>query len=182
MKQYWNRWIILSTFILSLAWSSSASAYFYPNWDDFYHNGYSYVRSHMLWLTLGPFQKSDPGYEHDLNIYPTYYSSCSSWTNLPDSYDDCSTAGIQDGTYHAFSFGTYDAKEIDTYRWYLGSWSFSGGRGAAETPIELYGQETWHDFCPLDFPWCMNGVQSSPRLVWGRLVRGIPDYIYWIAP
>ena len=179
MRQYWNQWIILGTVPLSLAWSAPASATFYPNHGDFYHNGYSYMNSHMLWREYGPFLNSDPGYEHDLNIYPTFYSSCTSWTNLPDRYDDCSTAGVLDGTYHAFSFGSYDAKKIRTYRWYLGTWSFSGGSGASSTPIKLFGQETAHLICPFDLPWCMDGVRtvSDPEdnavpFVWGTLVKG----------
>lgn len=184
MRHYLNWWIILGTFILSLAWGAPASATYYPNHGDFYHNGYSYMSSCMLWLENGPFLNDDPGYEHDLNIYPTFYSSCSTWSNLPDWYDDCSTAGIADGTYHAFSFGSYDAKKIDTNHWYFGSWSFSGGSGASSTPIKLFGQETKHQWCPFDYPWCMNGVRTptdsngnAVPFVWGTLVRGVSQYV-----
>ena len=166
-----NRWILLLTFTLSLTWGNSSLAYFYPDEGDLFYNGYSYVNSFMKWQQVGPFQSSNPRYEHDLNIYPTYFSSCTSWTTLPEGYDDCSTAGILDGTYHAFSFGTYDAKEIEADEWEFGAWYFSGGSGAAETPVRLFGQETRHAICPWDRPGCMDGVRSSSQLAWGHFRR-----------
>ena len=176
--QHWNRWIFLLTLTLMLTWSRTAPAYFYPDEGDLFYNGASHVNSFMKWQAVGPFQVSNPGYEHDLNIYPNYFSSCSSWTTLPDGYDDCSTAGIADGTFHAFSFGSYDAKKIDRNDWYFGAWNFSGGANAPETPVRLFGQETRHLWCPFDYPWCMDGVRSSSALVWGHFRRR-PAFVEW---
>lgn len=69
-------------------------------------------------------------------------------------------------------------RKLEAYQWEFGAWYFSGGSGATETPMRLFGQETRHALCPWDRPGCMDGVQSSPRLVWGHFRRR-PAYARW---
>ena len=52
-------------------------------------------------------------YEHDFNVYSTsVYEYRTSYTTLPDGYDDCPTAGVSDTGYMGFGFGSFDASKI----------------------------------------------------------------------
>lgn len=73
----------------------SYAAYF-PDEGDFYYNGFTFVDSNLRWTSVGPFSVSDPGYEHDFLAYSSYFTSCTTWNNLPAGYDDCVTAGVSD--------------------------------------------------------------------------------------
>ena len=131
--------VVSAFFIISHPFQSYGL--FYPDDGDLYHNGAFYADSYMKWSSPGPWEVDDPGYEHDLILEETFYDSCTAWTNLPDDYDDCLTAGIQDAPgFTAFSFGTYDAKKIVAKKWYWGYWCFSGGEGTASS-VKLSGQK-----------------------------------------
>ncbi len=173
---------IVALISLVIAFPGHGWAHFYPNDGNLYYNGYRFADSCMKWSNPGdpgPWSVSNPGYEHDLILLDTYVDDCTTWTNLPDGYDDCPTAGIQDTPpYTAFSFGSFDAEQIQPNTWYYGSWSFSGGTGPYTT-VSLKGQEVHHEFCPFDLVGCMNGVQSSPPLVSGLFIWGLPGLANW---
>lgn len=134
----------------------------------------------MSWGSPGPWSSGQPGYEHDLSLNETYFNSCTSYSGLPNGYDDCPTAGVADpaGT-KIFSFGSFDADQIQANASYWGYWQFSGGSGAS-TPYGLYGQEVWHWFCFFDSIWCMNGVPGKTQLLRsGTLNFGQAFTAYW---
>ncbi|MGQ0678247.1 MAG: transposase [Actinomycetota bacterium] len=115
----------------------------------------------------------DNGYEHDLALSKEYFEDCTTWTDLPNAYDDCPTAGVSEvnGKIWVFSFGTYHANHIRRNHWYYGSWDFSGGFSSSSA-YSLIGQEVWKQFCPWDSIWCMGSTRSNSlkggTMNWGK--------------
>ena len=68
---------------------------------------------------------------------------CTTWSDLPNPYDDCHTAGLFETRGKiVLSMGTYKANLIEAGRDYYGYWSFNNQRGAdSTTEVNLYGQE-----------------------------------------
>ena len=72
---------------------------------------------------------------------------CTTWSDLPNPYDDCHTAGLFETRGKiVLSLGTYKANLIEAGRDYYGYWSFNNQRGAVsttevKTKVNLYGQE-----------------------------------------
>ena len=158
--------------VLLLLVSSVALAEYYPNSGSLYYDGFYYASSDIVWSDGWPWYSEYNGYEHDFAIRPNYLSSCTSWTTLPNGYDDCPTASAEGGGFWAFAFGSYYGRDIVANQWYFGVWNFSNDGPDPSTPFFLSGQEVWHQFCPWDSPWCMNGIQSagllSGQLNWGQ--------------
>lgn len=151
-----------------------ASQNYYPVTGHLYYDGQSYAESVMTFGSfVGPWSTSQPGYEHDLSVNDSYFNSCTSFTSLPNGYDDCPTAGFGDPPgKKVFSFGSFDAERIQPNTSYWGYWQFSGGSGTS-TPYDLYGQEVYKQFCPWDGIECLGGVPDHQRyLRGGTLTRG----------
>ena len=174
--------IVVTTTILAIAPPTHGQTY-YPDVGDFYYNGYNnYADSYICWTFPGgwsPLAMGDPGYEHDLTAQSNYFNACTSWTDLPNGYDDCPTAGYTepDPNLWTFSFGSFHAKNIKSLTWYYGYWIFSGG-SASSTSFQLNGQEVYHQICPLDDIWCMGSIRSQPLLS-GWLYWGWWYYNWW---
>ena len=168
--------ILVAVLLLAFA-SPGYSQTFYPDAGDLYYDGSFCFDSYFGWSNPGGWLTADPGYEHDLLLWPDYFTACTSWTTLPDGYDDCPTAGILDFDMWAFSFGSYAAKKIQPQTWYYGAWSFSGG-SLSSSKMRLNGQETAHDICPWDSPWCMDGKRSW-NLLDGWVYFGVEAFEEW---
>ncbi len=153
---------ILSLVACALLWHPTASATFYPTTGDLYYNGYYYMNSYFLW-GVPTWSISSPGYEHDLWVHNNNYftSTCTTMTNLPDSYDDCATAGLGDVNGPVFSFGTYDANRITANYYYFGAWSWtSHDTSVSTTGFNLQGQENRNICGVLKSIWCMQATQT----------------------
>lgn len=158
--------------------STPASATYYPSSGHLYYNGFYYAESVMRWSSPGPWSTTQPGYEHDLMVNDNYWTSCTSYSGLPNGYDDCPTAGVGDPSgKRIFSFGAFDADLIVANQSYWGYWEFSGGT-AGSTPYNLYGQEVKHEFCFWDGIWCMGSVQTR-ELRSGTMQWGTSFTHYW---
>ena len=173
---------LMFAFLLFFISASSFSEY-YPSSGGLYYNGAYYMDSYLLWNNTGPWSVDKPGYEHDLHVQdPLFFTStCTTWTNLPDSYDDCPTAGVLDPSGPVFSFGTFDAKKIVANQVYLGAWLFSSHGTATSSGFTLMGQEN-KNFCPFspNSIWCMDSTQTKHLLSgyymnWG----GNPSSLYY---
>ena len=125
-------------------------------------------------------------YEHDLKLDKLWFRSgvCTTWSNLPRSYDDCPTSGFSDPAgKRIVSFGTYKAPAIESGKVYYGSWMLSSLQtfrvtGVQTTTVELHGQEG--AFRPggeyqritcrkvYESPWCVYGLSGKQR-------RLVPD-------
>lgn len=127
--------------------------------------------TNFIFVSPGPFQVTpspfnpmnilnDPGYEHDYAFTAGFYTGCTRVTNLPDSYDDCPTAGILEGDLVAFSFGTYTASAIQAGVVYSGQFGFIDG-GIPVAEFALRGQEVYHGICPADDPFCLEVSRSE---------------------
>ncbi|MHB1161653.1 MAG: hypothetical protein ACYC3V_15200, partial [Chloroflexota bacterium] len=104
----WRNAAALLTALVTLAIPSPALAAYYPDRGDLYYNGGQFAESYFKWTDPGPWQKPDPGYEHDFAFDPGYLSACTSWTDLPYAYDDCPTAGYSEpSNLWTFSFGSF---------------------------------------------------------------------------
>jgi hypothetical protein len=134
----------------------------FPNNGDLAYDGLAYADAYFHWEAIGGFQ--DPsfnGFELDIALGETYFDACTSWTNLPDPYDDCPTAGDMDpeGT-TVFGIGSYCAGCIGAGPVYSGKWYFSGGSAAS-----TYPNVTWAEVarltCTQKSIWCYRTVQSS---------------------
>lgn len=169
---------LLLALVSTVVFPIQAGATYYPNTGWLYYDGQYFAESVMTWWSPGPWSTSQPGYEHDLKTNDTYFASCTSYSGLPNGYDDCPTAGTGDPAgKRIFSFGAFDADRIEANVSYWGYWQFSGG-GASSSPYNLYGQEVKHQFCFWDGIWCMNGVQTR-ELRSGTLTRGQAFTHYW---
>lgn len=170
--------MIFVTIVIFFNASPGVAATFYPDHGDLWYGGCHFVDSHFKWTVPGGWSVSDPGYEHDFAVKPDYYTSCTSWTDLPNGYNDCPTAGWSEpGGFWAFSFGSFHATNIVAGKLYYGSWTFERG-GSPTTAFYLSGQENYHQFCWWDSIWCMNGIRSAP-LTSGQLIFGVPLYRSW---
>ena len=208
---------------------SNLSGSYLPSSGDLYYNGdvvpqarqrrYTFADSVFRWDN--PSWESDDNtgndvcndrhpvtncstYEHDLYLAKNWTRGdiCMTWTDLPNSYDDCATAGVGDrGGKYAFAFGTYEAPAIQRRRDYYGFWTFSTVRGpwtpnANTTTVSLVGQEGYYgtqnvyvlipivnilqriQICPRKTVWCIFGSQHAALIPEGTTtwVRGTASY------
>ncbi|MEX2964421.1 hypothetical protein [Microbulbifer sp. TYP-18] len=157
-------------------------ASYYPSRGDLYYDGRFYMDSYFLWDTSGPWSVSDPGYEHDLNVRDKNFftSTCITATNLPDGYDDCPTAGILDPNGPVFSFGSFDAKKINSGSVYFGAWQFSSHGSATTSPFILMGQENENRCFGIPTIWCMFSTQTKQLITgWNMNWGGYPTVLVW---
>lgn len=153
----------------------------YPHEGDLWYDGSYYADSYFKSHAVGGFQSSNPGMELDVAISNQFFTSCTTWTDLPSPYNDCPTAGVTEpsGSINSYGLGTYDAKAIVAGRQYQGQWSFSGG-SAASTSVNHTWQEVKHTFCWWNDPGCMNGVQggSLKSTTWNFGTSNYVTYYY----
>lgn len=165
--------------------TTNSTAAVRPATGDLYYNGAYYLDSYYGWFSPGPFPGSNPGYEHDLKLQDTYFvGNCSAFSNMPDWYDDCGTAGVSDPPgFKIYGAGSYDANAIPANTSFFTTWSFDPVILFTPGTIELWAQPVEHAFCPFDFPWCMNGAGPSTQLLqngpWLMHANGLPTIIYW---
>ena len=156
--------------------TATPTASYLPNAGDLYYSGGVYADAYMRWDNPS-WVHNDADcvadivdcstYEHDLElewknndgwftvprlgsirISANISPFCTTWSNLPDRYDDCPTAGIlADRDVVELSFGTFKAPDIVVGRVYYGSWIFKNQRRAgSNTSVNLYGQEGEYDY------------------------------------
>ena len=181
-----------------------------PSEGDLYYNGGNFADAFMKWdnpsWTIDPkcpnHSTDCPTYEHDLSISKSWFSPipfrgfglrdyCTTWTDLPNSYDDCPTeiAGHDSGdsANHVLSFGSFQAQNIVAGRNYYGHWLFHHQRGGvgSQAAVSLHGQEGEYDSrlrnkagCPWvqETIWCIFGVKQA-KLSGTTWVRGTSNYI-----
>ena len=119
---------------------------YFPNEGDIEYTGTTVVRYNEIWWdNPGDWSVEKPGYEHDLVARNDYFTSCTSDTTLPEKYDDCPTACVDEssGSYCAFSFGTYNALLIEPAFPYWGRVILTRG-SATSTDFRLNAQEVFH--------------------------------------
>jgi hypothetical protein len=148
--------------IISVAALAHTTPKPYPHEGDLWYDGNYYADSYFKSHAVGGFQSSNPGMELDLAISNQFFTSCTTWSDLPSFYDDCSTAGVTEpnSSTSSYGLGTYNAKAIVAGQQYQAQWRFSGG-SAASTSVNHTWQEVSHTFCWWDSPNCMNGVQGG---------------------
>jgi len=140
---------------------------YYPNSGTLHYDGHLDATATMEW---GNPQWEHPEcifftircatYEHDLKVsrgflapfidistgFPTW---CVTTTDLPNPYDDCPTAGIDDPAgYLVLSFGSWNAHRIERDHSYTGTWHFLGLGDVSNTTAGLYGQEGYNTVLP----------------------------------
>lgn len=169
--------------LVAMLSASTAQAAYYPSTGDLYYDGAFYLDSYFAWESApGPFSVSDPGYEHDLWVHNNQFfnSTCTSFTNMPDGYDDCPTAGVADPNGPVFSFGTFDATALSSST-YMGGWSFSTHMVSAPTSgFSLQGQENENRCFGIPTIWCMFSTQTQNLITgWYMNWGGTPSYIFF---
>jgi hypothetical protein len=178
MNAFTRMLVTIVALLPTLSVTLPAHAAYFPNQGDLRYDGYFFADSYFLWDYPGQWATSDPGYEHDLGIRSYYFEDCTSWTNLPNGYNDCPTAGVSEPSdLWTFSFGSFHARNIGAWTWYYGAWNFSSG-SALSTDFYLNGQENKKQFCWWDSIWCMGAVRTQP-LRSGWLYWGEPYYTTW---
>ncbi len=122
---------------------------------------------------------------------------CTTWSNLPEHYDDCNTAGVNSAeVFIQLSFGTYKAPDIESGLDYYGFWRFKNQRRTGSTTgVKLYGQEgmygrgTWKNYRCLvivaNHNWCVDPVSAEgllPTDIATTWTYGTPNYISYSRP
>jgi hypothetical protein len=117
---FWVLAVVLVASSAALSITSVQAQKPYPNRGDFYYGGTNSVSATFMWEIPGNFQLMDPGYEHNFTADPEFWNFCTSWTNLPHAYDDCTTAGYTENDPTEWSFGVGSYHLIRDYRpWYV---------------------------------------------------------------
>lgn len=170
---------ILTALVISSTTAVSALAQFYPDGGDICYDGVYLADSYFQFIRPDSWLDSNPGYEHDFVVPANFFQNCTSVTNLPDSYDDCNTGGVFDGDQWSFSFGSYDAKQLQAYTIYYGGWRFVKSGGPVTGTFGINSQEVSHQLCPFDNPWCM-GAEQTKRVISGYITwGGYPSCMAW---
>ena len=165
------------TFALFAAWlataaSTPATAQVpkpYPYTGDLYYDGNQYADSYFGWALPGGWRAQTSGWEMDISLGEGYFDACTSWTNLPQPYDDCPTAGTLDPSGRRnFGIGSFDKNQIvgdvNGGGAYRGQWWFCGGSSASTYP-DVAWQEVTTQICSDRYNiWCYEGVQGSRLL------------------
>ena len=111
---------------------------------------------------------------------------CTTWTNLPDPYDDCETAGVTpDEGLVELGFGTYKAPLIQAGRDYYGSWTFRNQHGTgSSTQVRLEAAEGHYtgrnSRCTTiaKNKWCVYPISGHETLLKiGSWSYGTPNYV-----
>lgn len=169
--------------IFTFAISNYAGATYYPNDGDLYYDGAYYMDSYFRWNSPGPWNTSNPGYEHDLWVHePSFFTStCTTWSNMPDFYDDCPTAGVLDPNGPVFSFGTYSADELLANVFYFGAWGWTSHATPLLTSgFNLQGQENRNACFGIPTPWCMFSERTQNLITgWQLFFGGVPTVIFF---
>lgn len=119
----------------------------WPHEGSLYFDGTSYVDSDFKWHALGDWKTRDRGLELDLQMESDFYESCTSWTNMPNGYSDCPTAGVSDGSIISMGVGSYTAEIIRVGTTYRAQWDLAGGwQNTSGAPVKLGWQEVYRYF------------------------------------
>lgn len=158
--------VFAALILICMVGSKSAyaqKAHFFPDDGDLYYDGSHYADSWFSWVNPGNWTFTYAGYESDISLDETYFDSCTSWTDLPDPYDDCPTAGVDDPAGKKnFGIGSFAAESIQpqSVKVYTGQWRFSGGSGI-RSHVNYGAQEVSRTLCPWKDIWCYNGVKGT---------------------
>ncbi len=154
------------------------------------HRRRAFMDSVLQWNNPGWGRPGGPGttcsrstiycstYEHDLEISPKKWATggCTTWSTLPDWYNDCPTAGVSEhgSDEIIISFGTFKAPDIESGKVYYGSWSFLGKDNSTSESanIRLIGQEGHYGICRLKNIWCIDGFSTGGTNHAGDLISG----------
>ncbi len=170
-----GRLVIVLALALTIGVASVAAASYYPANGNLTYSGQTYANSYFAWTSSGGWVTEQGGYEHSLKLQDYYFNSCTAYTNLPNGYDDCPTAGIDDPAGHKiYSFGSFSLKNNLTLNYYyFGSWQWSGGSGnGSSSTMSLRGKEVAATWCPFWNIWCMGASQATePPLVSGSFFK-----------
>lgn len=177
--------------------AAAVEATYYPTYGDLWYDGSEYFNVHFTWDQPGDWRwyLLQLGFEVDLVLKKGYFSAqlwkpfgkapCSTWTDLPNWYDDCPTAGWSDfNETWSFGFGTFSPGSIRANTQYFGAWYFWGGNAVSESTLLLNAQEVFNLFCPgatfylTKSPWCMDGSRTT-TLADGFIKRGEAFYRPW---
>ena len=123
--------------------SPDATGSYLPNAGDLYYNGGNFADAFLRWdnpkwerdvdyMDCARVITDCATYEHDLELNRNWFQLvaaipyardfCTTWSDLPDYYDDCPTADVPDWGNDSLilSFGTYKAPDIEPGRDYYG--------------------------------------------------------------
>jgi len=124
-----------------------------------------------------------PAFELDIKVPNGFFESCTSWSDLPNFYDDCDTAGVSDpGGEKVFGVGSFSAREIQPNKWYHAVFNFiptPSKRRLPRVDYEIIASEvTPKPLCPLGH-WCMYEVGNPESVAHGTLERKGDHLRYW---
>lgn len=163
-------------FVLLVFGANVASAFtdgdWAPDWGDMYYDGLEFTDYYIGWNDVqGP--SDDWTYEHDLAVYEDstgwYASGCTSWSNLPEAYDDCPTAGVSESEgVIVLSFGSFAGEKIPDYSSYYGWINLSrDSTYASAASWNLGAQQGDWMYCWWDSIWCI-GSEAGQHLMSGE--------------
>lgn len=160
--------IVATAFILAGALANSDVVFAhdvakrYPHVGRFRYNGAAYIEAYFTWHRPGGWTVAEPGFELDFDLQRGFFESCTSWSDLPDFYDDCVTAGVSENDPERMSFGvgTYSALFIERNREYMAIWGFGTG-SLHETDFAVTWQEVKKRWGFPKDPWYMIGTGDN---------------------
>jgi hypothetical protein len=168
-------------FLTAAAFSAMLGAASVLAHTTLYYDGNAYADSDFKWHALGDWKTRDRGLELDLQMPKRFYESCTSWTNMPNGYSDCSTAGVSDpSTTVNMGVGSYTAELVRVGTTYRAQWDMSGGwANDTGTAVKLGWQEVYRYFCPEYNVWCMNGYTGGVLHTSAVWIYSVPKTTTW---
>jgi hypothetical protein len=158
----------------------------WPHTGSMWYDGENYLDYQFVWHSLPNWHFYPNAFEMNTSFEWSFAEGCSAWTDLPEGYDDCSTAGTseQDPMVWAAGFGSYNAWAIQHNRTYYGSMWLALTWNAYGSSFGTYAQELWNN-CRIwgypDSPWCIgiNDEGDGRGLTGGYMYRWGPELFSW---
>lgn len=158
----------------------------YPYTGDLHYDGNQYADSYFGWAVPGGWKAQNSAWEMDIVVDETFFESCTTWTNLPDPYDDCPTAGVleNDPSRRSFGIGSYNKNLIQgesAGALYQGKWYFAGGYSASTYPDVTWQEVTLQTCWDARNIWCYQSVQASRLMTgyWRYLETAFQEWDYY---
>ena len=187
MRTLVNAIAIVAVLLCSLPANAHSCPNRWPHSGSMWYDGENYLDYQFRWHSPMSWHYYPSAFEINTWLEWDFAEGCSAWTDLPEGYDDCATAGAseRDPMIWVAAFGSYNAWNIQYGRDYYGSMWLALTWSAYGSSFGTYAQELYND-CRIwgygDSPWCIGlsgGDSTYGGLTSGYMYRWAPELFSW---